>query len=78
MAAYAEIEELVQIGAYARGSNAEADVAVAYHPRIVEMLRQDAGESTTIERSRDWMLRLSMESGEHLRRLREAHASSNG
>ncbi|MGP1271917.1 MAG: FliI/YscN family ATPase [Phycisphaerales bacterium] len=76
MAAYAEVEELVQIGAYAAGSNAESDVAVAYHPRITELLRQDTGDFSPPEQSRDWMLRLSMESGEQLRRLRSAGAAS--
>jgi flagellar biosynthesis/type III secretory pathway ATPase len=40
MAAYRDIEDLVQIGAYAKGSSAEADVAIAFYPRIREILQQ--------------------------------------
>ncbi|MEM8756177.1 MAG: FliI/YscN family ATPase [Planctomycetota bacterium] len=69
MGAYAEIEELVQIGAYARGSNPESDIAVAYHPRIMDLLRQGAGESAAFGEAQDRLLKLSMESGELLRRL---------
>lgn len=72
MAAYSNVEELVQIGAYARGSDPDADVGVAYQPRINDILRQGADERTEPERSRDELLRLAMEAGEHLRRLRSA------
>ncbi|MEM9166996.1 MAG: FliI/YscN family ATPase [Planctomycetota bacterium] len=71
LASYADIEELVQIGAYAKGSDPESDVAVAYQPRLMDLLRQDAGEASTMAEARDWMIRLAMESGEVLRRLRE-------
>lgn len=73
-AAYANIEELVQIGAYAKGSDAESDVAVLYHDRIEELVRQGVGDETTPEKARDWMLRLAMESGERLRQLRSGRA----
>jgi flagellum-specific ATP synthase len=67
LAAYAGVEELVQIGAYARGSDPEADVAVAYQPRLAELLRQDAGEASAMAESRDWMIRIAREAGEQLR-----------
>src|SRR5690606_17694614 len=38
MAVYRDVEDLVQIGAYAPGSNPEADVAIEYRARIVELL----------------------------------------
>lgn len=75
MAAYANVEELVQIGAYARGSDPDADVGVAYQPRINDILRQSAGDRAGAAESRDHMLRIAMEAGEHLRRLRAAAAS---
>ncbi len=44
MSAYAEAEELISIGAYAHGSNADCDVAIALKPRIDEFLRQEIHE----------------------------------
>jgi flagellum-specific ATP synthase len=44
MAAYREVEDLVQIGAYATGSSAESDVAIEFQPRINELLRQGRNE----------------------------------
>jgi flagellum-specific ATP synthase len=40
-AAYAEAEELINIGAYAHGSNADCDVAIALKDRIDAFLRQE-------------------------------------
>jgi len=70
-AAYANIEELVQIGAYAKGSDPEADVAVAYHDRIEELVRQGIEDETSPADARAWMIRLAMESSELLHRLRQ-------
>ncbi|MCZ6736253.1 MAG: FliI/YscN family ATPase [Phycisphaerales bacterium] len=44
LAAYAEAEELINIGAYARGSNPDCDVAITLKPKIDEFLRQEIGE----------------------------------
>lgn len=44
MAAYAEAEELINIGAYAKGSNPDCDVALALKPRIDAYLRQEIEE----------------------------------
>ena len=48
-AAYADVADLVNIGAYVRGSNAEADVAVDARPRITQFLQQDPSRPTTLE-----------------------------
>jgi FliI/YscN family ATPase len=51
LATYAEIEDLVNVGAYVPGMNTEFDAAVQARPRILSFLRQDsvtavpAGES---------------------------------
>jgi flagellum-specific ATP synthase len=45
MATYAQVEELINIGAYVRGSNPKIDQAVAVHDRVVEFLRQSVDES---------------------------------
>ncbi len=63
LAAYRDVEDLVQIGAYARGSNPEADVALAYHPRIIELLRQGSAETEAFEQSRSRMIKIALESG---------------
>jgi len=44
VAAYAEAEELINIGAYARGSNPDCDVAIEMKPMIDEFLRQGLAE----------------------------------
>lgn len=63
MAAYKQVEELLQIGAYAKGSNAETDAAIAFEPRIAELLRQPPDESEPFETARDRMLGLAVEIG---------------
>jgi len=44
LAAYAESEELINIGAYARGANPECDVAIAMKDRLFAFLRQSRDE----------------------------------
>jgi len=44
LAAYGESEELINIGAYARGANRDCDVAIAMIDQLREFLRQDARE----------------------------------
>jgi FliI/YscN family ATPase len=48
MAAYQEIEDLVNIGAYVAGSSAELDLAVQARPRIMQFLQQDFSAPTTL------------------------------
>jgi flagellum-specific ATP synthase len=45
MAVYAEAEDLINVGAYHAGSNADIDAAIAKHQAIEEFLIQDAGET---------------------------------
>lgn len=51
MAAYRDAEDLIQIGAYARGNNADVDRAIALLPRLRNFLRQDRGDDATLEAS---------------------------
>jgi flagellum-specific ATP synthase len=46
LAAYRDVRELVEIGAYVTGTNPDADRARTLMPRINEFLRQDMEEST--------------------------------
>lgn len=72
MAAYRDVEDLVQIGAYARGSNPEADVAIEFHPRIGELLRQGRDQAQAFDEARSVLVKLALEAGDQLaRRTRE-------
>lgn len=66
LAQFTDVEDLVQIGAYARGSNPEADVAIAMHGRIETLLRQGLGDLEAFDEARTKVLRLAQESQELL------------
>jgi flagellum-specific ATP synthase len=68
LATYREVEDLVQIGAYAPGSSPEADVAIEYRPRIVELLRQGRDEESDFAQARSALVKLALESGDALAR----------
>jgi len=51
IAAHAEAEELINIGAYARGSNPVCDVAIEMKPMYDEFLRQAVGEKAEYPRT---------------------------
>ncbi len=59
MAIYRDVEDLVQIGAYAKGSNAEADVAIELQGQINDLLRQTASDAPTFDQSRSALLKLA-------------------
>ena len=44
---HADMAELIRLGAYRAGSNAELDRAIAVHPALERLLEQDAGERST-------------------------------
>ncbi len=46
VAAYAEVEELINIGAYANGSNLDCDVAIELKPAIDRFLQQEIHEKS--------------------------------
>ena len=51
MSAYRRVEDMVNIGAYAKGSNPEIDEAIAAMPAINAFLRQEVGDPQTVEQS---------------------------
>lgn len=51
MAAYAQSEDMITVGAYQKGSNAEVDAAIELHPAIENFLMQEEAERTTIEKT---------------------------
>ncbi len=60
LALYADMADMVRLGAYRAGSDPAVDEAVALAPRIEAMLRQDRNERTSIEDSFA-LLRAAME-----------------
>lgn len=74
LAVWADIEDLVNIGAYTRGTNAEFDVAIEMKPIIDEFLCQDMNERALAKDTRDRLIALHERIGEAEVRAR---ASSN-
>ena len=48
MATYADMEELIRLGAYRAGSNAEVDEAIALHKPLEAFLSQLKEEATSM------------------------------
>ncbi|WP_373896017.1 flagellar protein export ATPase FliI [Virgibacillus sp. CBA3643] len=55
MATYEENSELINIGAYKRGTDQEIDKAIAYYPKIQAFLRQDVFEYRTLDETIEMM-----------------------
>jgi flagellum-specific ATP synthase len=51
LATYINSEDLINIGAYKRGSSREIDEAIRYYPQIVSFLKQGTNEKVTIDDS---------------------------
>jgi flagellar biosynthesis/type III secretory pathway ATPase len=60
LSAYKEAEELIQIGAYAKGSNAEVDAAIALKPMLEAFLRQGSHERCDLPVSLRGLVELSL------------------
>lgn len=58
-AIYQSIEDLVNIGAYAQGSNVEYDLAVKMYPRIEQFLRQDMHRGVEFGQARQMVCSLA-------------------
>jgi len=76
LANYKQVEDLVQIGAYARGSNSDADVAIRYLPDITNLLQQQlrTAEPGGFAASLDQMTKLAIEIGGSLQRAPKSTA----
>ncbi len=66
MAIYAEVEDLINIGAYVRGSNPECDVAIDLKPRIDAILQQSSSEASPLESTVSAMTALALDAGHAL------------
>jgi flagellum-specific ATP synthase len=56
--AYQRNRDLINIGAYQKGSDARVDAAIEKWPRIEEFLRQDVRDAAAFDTSRDALLQL--------------------
>jgi flagellum-specific ATP synthase len=61
LATYAEVQDLIRIGAYVRGSNAQVDKAIELMPRVEKFLKQDVGERSKFEQTRQGLQQLANE-----------------
>lgn len=64
LAEYRQIEDLLQIGAYAPGSSPNADTAIDMIEVINELLQQRTSERGAFEPAKDMMVKLALQSGE--------------
>jgi flagellum-specific ATP synthase len=51
LATYNDMEEMIRIGAYRKGSNPEVDMAIQYYPQLESFLSQKPDEHTNMETS---------------------------
>ena len=54
--AYQQNQDLISVGAYQSGTNAEVDEAISYYPRLMQFLQQDSSEAVTFENSLQGLL----------------------
>lgn len=59
MSTFRRVEDMVNIGAYARGSNPEIDEAIAAMPAINSFLRQEVGDPQSLEQSMEQLRALA-------------------
>ena len=63
LSTYLNSEDLINIGAYKRGSSREIDNAIKFYPKIISFLKQNVEDKVTIEKSIE-SLTLLMEKGD--------------
>jgi flagellum-specific ATP synthase len=59
MATYAEVLDLIRIGAYSRGSSPQVDKAIELMPKIEKFLKQDIGERSSFEETRTALFQIA-------------------
>lgn len=63
LASYRQVEDLLQIGAYAKGSNPVADIAIRYHEQMLGLLQQDPKQRDEFQDARSRLVKLAIEAG---------------
>jgi len=64
LAGYREVEDLVQIGAYAPGANPDTDTAIEMFAVINELLMQRSDEQASFEPAKEMLVKLAFQAGE--------------
>ena len=64
LAVYKANEDLINIGAYATGSNPRVDLAIKMYPAIQKFLRQDIEENFSLAQTEEMLQNLVAEAGE--------------
>lgn len=59
LATYGEVQDLIRIGAYVRGSSPQVDKAIELMPRVEKFLKQDVGERATFDQTRLALLQIA-------------------
>jgi flagellum-specific ATP synthase len=78
MSLYRDVEDLVNIGAYASGSNPDFDLAIAMKGPIDQLLRQTADESVTFDQARLRLLTVAQQIGLEQQRLTRRRSATPG
>jgi flagellum-specific ATP synthase len=74
MATYSDMEELIRLGAYRKGSNPDVDEAISYQPMLEAFLNQTKGDHATLEQGYAELARI-LNSGELQSELNEGAES---
>lgn len=69
LAAHKQAEDLIQIGAYAKGSNPVVDTSIRYYEAMLALLQQGSKEKETFDAARTRMIKIAMEAGATLAQL---------
>jgi flagellar biosynthesis/type III secretory pathway ATPase len=56
LSVYQHNEDMINIGAYQKGTSPEIDQAIAYYPRFMEFLRQPFDQEATLDMARQALL----------------------
>ncbi|MEC9373277.1 MAG: FliI/YscN family ATPase [Planctomycetota bacterium] len=78
LAAHRDVEDLLQIGAYARGSNPTADVAVSLKPQLDALLQQSSDDHEPFESARGRLISLAKQAGDLLQQNASHPRGSSG
>ncbi|OAA83222.1 Flagellum-specific ATP synthase [Clostridium ljungdahlii] len=58
LSTYKNSEDLINIGAYVKGSSEKIDKAVAYYDKIIAYLRQDVNENSSFKENVEGLKRI--------------------
>lgn len=64
-AAYENARDMIDLGAYVKGSNTETDVAIKTVPKLEQFLRQLPDENTDLEQTRQTLIQLAADAVAH-------------